>query len=303
MQRPAPARRRLWDDPRIVFPDEETWSRLSPAEREEVIERILAVENDYREAMAEGVRHFRNKAGIGADLDAHFRRARRKVFIASELAVFYPAEPMIVPDVLAVVDCDPDIEPDSWVVQDQKRGIDLVIEVRNLGRKQKDLVENVRDYARLSIPEYFSFDCRKGHLRGWRLVEPGATTYQPIVPQRGYLASNVLQLDLAIVEGRLRFFTNESMVPNAEELIERLQTVTDERQSALEELELALGESEHARAISLVRNILAVCRMRGLDIDEAQQARIVSENDVDVLERWSERAFSVTTAAELLAAD
>jgi hypothetical protein len=51
---------------------------------------------------------------------------------------------MIVPDVLAVVDCDPDIEPDSWVVQDQKRGIDLVIEVRNLGRKQKDLVENVR---------------------------------------------------------------------------------------------------------------------------------------------------------------
>jgi DNA-binding protein H-NS len=100
----------------------------------------------------------------------------------------------------------------------------------------------------------------------------------------------VLQLDLAIVEGRLRFFTNESMVPNAEELIERLQTVTDERQSALEEAERA-----RAQVIArIARTILDVCRMRGLDLDEAQQARILSERDVDVLERWSDRAFSVT---------
>jgi len=105
------------------------------------------------------------------------------------------------------------------------------------------------------------------------------------------------------VDGRLRFFTNESMVPNAEELIERLQSATDQRQSALEDLERALEQSEQARVAGLVRNILAVCGMRGIDLDEAQQACIVSEADVDVLERGSERAFIVSTAAELFAAD
>jgi Uma2 family endonuclease len=300
---------RLWDDPRIVFPDEETWSRLSPAEREEVIARILAVENEYLEAMAEGVRHSKNKTGIGADLDGHFRRAGRPVFVATELAVFYPSEPMIVPDVLAVVDCDPDIEPDTWVVADQKRGIDVVIEVRNLGRKQKDLVENVRDYARLRIPEYFSFDCLNGHLRGWRSLKEGGTTYQPIVPQGGYLGSQVLGLDLAVVGKRLRFFANASMVPDAAELVARLQTMADQRQSAVEEAERSREEAERSREEALARlsrtqvvlahAVLEACRIRGLALTEAQHARIVSEADLDVLGRWAERVFTVASAAEL----
>jgi hypothetical protein len=79
--------------------------------------------------------------------------------------------------------------------------------------------------------------------------------------------------------------------------------VTDQRQSALDEAERALEQSEQARAAGLVRNVLAVCRMRGVDLDAAQQARVVSESDVDVLERWSERAFTVSAASELFAAD
>ncbi|MEZ4407754.1 MAG: Uma2 family endonuclease [Polyangiales bacterium] len=205
-----------WDDPRLIFPDEETWAGLPPAERERVIERIVDVLEEYRAAMSEGVRHFRRKAGAGADLDAHFRRAGRGVFVACELAVFYPAEPVIVPDVLAVMDCDPDIEPESWVVQDQGRGIDVIVEVRNLGKKHKDIVDNVRDYARRRVPEYFSFHCRTGQLRGWRLTEPGARVYQPIVPQGGYLRSEVLGLELAVVDLRLRFYANQALVPTEE---------------------------------------------------------------------------------------
>jgi Putative restriction endonuclease len=156
----------------------------------------------------------KRKMGIALDLDAHFRRTGRQVYIGSNLAVLYPGETVIVPDVLAVVDCDPDYEPERWVVLDEKRGIDLVIEVRNLGKKHKDLVENVRDYARVRIPEYFSYDCRSGALRGWRLADPKAQSYVPIVPQGGYLRSQVLGLDLAVVHNRLRFFSNESMIPS-----------------------------------------------------------------------------------------
>ncbi len=244
-QHPKP--RRVWDDPRIVFPDEETWARLSPAEREATVERIEAVLDEHREAMSEGLRHFKRKAGAAADLDAHFRRVGRAVLVGSEQAVLYPGEPVIVPDLYCVLDCDPDYEPERWVVQDEKRGVDIIIEVRNLGKKHKDVVENVRDYARVRIPEYFSFDCRRGVLRGWRLPEPTARTYQPIVPQKGTLRSQVLGLELAVVHLRLRFFEGQAMIPTETELVARLQAIADDRQDALDGAERARADAERAR--------------------------------------------------------
>ncbi len=295
---------RVWDDPRIRVPDAETWSRLTPREREAAIERIKAVFDEYREAMAEGVRHSKRKTGIAADLDAHFRRAGRAVLLANELAVLYPGEPVIVPDVLAVLDCDPDYEPDSWSVQDEKRGIDLVIEVRNLGRKHKDLVENVRDYARLKIPEYFSFDCRRGLLRGWRLAQSETRSYQPIVPQGGYLRSEVLGLEMTVVGMRLRFFSNQSMIPTEAELVARLQSLADERLGALDESERqrtdALDRLSRVQ-ILLARTILDACRFRGIPLTDDQRARIAVESDADILTRWAERAFSAASGDELLA--
>ena len=301
----------MWDDPRIRVPDEETWSHLSPGERQAVVERIEAALEEHREAMSEGVRHSKRKAGIAADLDAHFRRAGRSVLLANELAVLYPGEPVMVPDVLAVMDCDPDYEPERWITQDEKRGIDLIIEVRNLGRKHKDIVENVQDYARVRIPEYFSFDCRRGHLRGWRLVQPGAQSYQPILPQGGTLRSSVLGLDLAVVQMRLRFFANQSMVPSDTELVARLQSLADERLGALDEAERQRTEAERQRAdaldqlsrvqVTLARSILEACRVRGVSLTDDQRARIASESSVDELTRWSERAFTAESGDELLA--
>jgi Uma2 family endonuclease len=315
-QPPRPAR--VWDDPRIIFPDEPTWNALSPAAQEAVLERIEATLDEYREAMSEGTRHVKRKMGAALDLDAHFRRAGRRVYIGSELAVLYPGESVIVPDVLAVLDCDPDYEPERWIVPHEKRGIDLVIEVRNLGKKHKDLVENVRDYARVRIPEYFSYDCRRGLLRGWRLTEPGAQTYLPIVPQRGTLHSNVLGLDLAVVDARLRFFQSESMVPTEAELVARLQRVVDERNDALTESERQRAESERQRAeserqradvvdrlarvqTSLARTVLELCRLRGLALTEDQRARVLTETEAEALATWAERAATVDAAESLFA--
>jgi len=309
---------RAWDDPRVRMPDAETWERLTPRERDAVVERIEAVLEEYREAMSEGVRHFRRKSGVAADLDAHFRRAGRAVFFACELAVLYPGEPAIVPDVLAVLDCDPDYEPERWIVQDEKRGIDLVLEVRNLGKKHKDLVDNVRDYARLKIPEYFSFDCRRGTLRGWRLPSPDAQSYQPILPQGGYLRSNVLELDLAVVQMRVRFFANQSLVPTEAELVTRLQSILDERQGALDVAERQRDDAERQRdalerqradvldqlsraQVVLARSLLEVCRLRGLTLSTEQSARIASESDMTTLMRWSERSFEATSADAIFA--
>jgi len=293
----------VWDDPRIRVPDAETWGRFTPRERELVAERIEAVLDEYREAMSEGVRHSKRKTGIAGDLDAHFRRVGRGVLVANELGVFYPGEPVIVPDVVAVLDCDPDYEPERWSEVDEKRGVDLVIEVRDLGRKHKDLVENVRDYARLRIPEYFSFDCRRGHLRGWRLAQPGAQSYQPILPQGGTLRSDVLGLDLAVVAMRLRFFSNQSMIPSDAELVARLQSLADERLGALDVAERQRAEAVDQLSrvqVALARNILEACRVRGIVLSDVARARIAAESETEVLLRWSERAFTATTGDELL---
>ncbi|MDP3217741.1 MAG: Uma2 family endonuclease [Deltaproteobacteria bacterium] len=302
---PLPSQRpRVWDDPRIRVPDAETWAGLTPAQREAAAEAIEAVLDEYREAMSEGVRHSKRKAGVAADLDAHFRRLGRGVLLANELAVLYPGEAVIVPDVLAVMDCDPDYEPERWVVMDEKRGVDVVVEVRNLGRKHKDLVENVLDYARLRIPEYFSYDCRSGALRGWRLPEPAAQSYVPIIPQGGYLRSAVLGLDLAVAHNRLRFFANQSMVPTESELVTRLQSLVDERQLERDEAararDDALDRLVRVQA-TLARGVLQTCALRGITLTAAQSARVASEGDAAVLATWAERAFSADSADAILA--
>jgi len=306
-----PATLRVWDDPRIVAPDETTWARLSPDERESAVESIVAVLDETLNAMSEGTPHFRNKSGAAADLDGHFRRAGRRVFFACELAVLYPGEPALVPDVLAVLDCDPDLDLGSWVVATQRRGIDLAIEVRNTGAKHKDLVENVRDYARVGIPEYFSFDCRSATLRGWRLGAPDARTYQPIVAQGGFLLSRVLGLELGVVDRRLRFFANQALVPSANELVSRLQAMTDESQRAALESERAALESERAALAAEARatklrstvaaSIVRVCERQGIALDAEQRAMLAGEHDVDRLARWFDRCLDAATAAEIFA--
>ncbi|MFO0645738.1 MAG: Uma2 family endonuclease [Polyangiales bacterium] len=299
-----PARRQSpWDDPRLIFPDEPTWEGLTPTQKEAVIERIVAALDEYQEAMSEGTRHFRRKVGIAAELDAHFRRAGRAVYVGSELAVLYPDEPVIVPDVLAVMDCDPDMEPETWVVADQKRGIDVIIEVRNLGKKHKDLVENVSDYARRRIPEYFSFDCRSGQLRGWRLPTPASRTYQPVVPQGGYLRSNVLGLELGVVGTRLRFYLNQALIPDAAELVARLQDLVDQQQRSFDDtarrLDDSLGQLAAAQ-IAMASGVLALCNARGLTLTPEQHARIVTESDAATLTRWLTLAATASDAAEIL---
>lgn len=51
------------------------------------MEAIVAVLDESLRAISEGTPHFRNKSGAAADLDGHFRRAGRRVFLACELAV------------------------------------------------------------------------------------------------------------------------------------------------------------------------------------------------------------------------
>jgi hypothetical protein len=150
-------------------------------------------------------------------------------------------------------------------VSDEKRGIDLALEIAFAGRRRKDFEENVERFARLGIPEYFAFDAPRQRLRGWRLPSPNADRYEAILPQEGRWSSMILELDLVIDQGRLRFYHGSAPLLDARELIGRLSEMVDEAvRRAEDESRRAEDQARHAARLA------ARLRELGVDPDEIE---------------------------------
>jgi hypothetical protein len=234
------------NDPRA--PPEDVWDALSPAERKRIVDSLPSEIPCSQANPPEGDAHFKAKIGTREVLDGFFARVGRQVYVACELPIYYPGEPLFAPDVLAVLDV-PTHERKSWVVKDEGKGLDLAMEILVSGSRRKDLEDNVVRYARLGITEYFVFDRARLRLHGYRLPEPGARTYQPLLPQGGRYASHVLGLDLRLEGTRLRFFSGTAAIPDASELIHSLEKMVDDvelRASLAEERARVAEELTHA---------------------------------------------------------
>ncbi|MCS6798661.1 MAG: Uma2 family endonuclease [Myxococcota bacterium] len=229
-------------DPRA--PPQELWDAMSEAERRRVL-ATLPSEPEWA-APPQGDEHRKLKQGALDALEQYFRRTGRRVYLASELPVYYPGERVFAPDLIAVVDVEPR-DRMSWVVSAEKRGIDLVLEIHVGGERGKDLRRNVEWFARLGIPEYFVFDAPRARVFGYRLPEGGARTYEPIIPQGGSWTSIILGLDLVVAQGRLRWVHGGALLPESHELIERLTSMVDQALRRAEE-EARRAEEEARRA-------------------------------------------------------
>jgi hypothetical protein len=220
----------------------------------------------------------------------------------------------------------------SWVVMDEGKGLDWVLEVLWAGDRKKDLVENVERYAALGIPEYFVYDQRKQHLHAYRLP-PGAKRYQPILPQAGLYRSNVLGLDLAIVKGSLRFFQGTAELYDTTHLIERLEGMIEnleeraeqaarevekanrEAEQANREAEQAAREAEQANReaeqanheadearMGMRRAIVAFLATRGVTLSADGLARVDACTESKQLEQWLHRALLAASEADMFSA-
>jgi Uma2 family endonuclease len=191
-----------------VGPTEEEWRAMTADERERFIQQVNDALSDPRVAMSEGRPHATAKDRFVDLVGLHFKAMGRTIYLAEELSVVYPGEEAFAPDILAVLDVAPPEEDlrMSWVVAEEGKGLDLVVEVLHSGDRKKDLVDNPIRYARLGIPEYFVYDRGRQEIHGYRLPAAGARRYERIVPQAGRLASAVLGLDLAIEGGYLKLF-------------------------------------------------------------------------------------------------
>jgi Uma2 family endonuclease len=285
--------------PLPTTPSAEAWRAMTPDERMDFQLRVLDALSDPALAMSEGRPHKKTKTRTLDALNLHFKATGRVVYLAEEMAVLYPGEKPFTPDILAVLGVEEpeDDERMAWVVVDEGKALDLVIEVLHRGDRDKDLVENVERYAELRIPEYFVYDRARQKIHGYRLPEPGATRYQRIVPQLGHYHSNVLDLELAILDNNLHFLVGEAELPGSADLISRLQGMILNVEAKAEQ---AQAQAEQAQAQGAATALLTVLRVRRIDVPDAARARILGQLDVRQLERWLEKAVVATSLAEVL---
>ncbi|MBL9103290.1 MAG: Uma2 family endonuclease [Myxococcales bacterium] len=241
-----------------MAPSEAEWARMTALDRMRVAASLPA---DLGLLPSEGTPHSNAIRRVHNVLDDHFSRRGRAVFIAENLAVYYPAEPVFAPDILAVVDVGLH-DRMKWLVSEEGRGLDLALEVLVSGDRRKDLELNVERYAQLGIREYFVFDYTRVRLLGYRLA--GGRRYESIVPQFGMLRSEVLGLELRVQGGRLRFYNGPEMLAEADEriaVLEQMLASVDERlrdEAAQREREartLAEAEAKLAEALAEIERL------------------------------------------------
>jgi Uma2 family endonuclease len=227
-------------------PSVEAWSSLTTEQRREVV-ASLGTMTDAEMSPPEGDKHLDGKMDARDTLREWFRRRGKSVYVGSEITTYYPAEPRFAPDVLVVFDV-PVHDRTTWVVSAEGKGLDWVLEVHVGGDRKKDAELNVARYARLGIPEYFIYDRDRERLYGHRLASPSARTYSAIVPQSGRYASHVLDLDLALEGGRLRFYQASAELLTPRDLAAKLEGLVADMASQRDaETERARAEAERAR--------------------------------------------------------
>jgi len=289
----------LVPQPVPVTPSEERWREMSQAERERFVESVNSALSDPIIAMSEGRPHKKAKSRAIDMLGLHFRAMGRHIYLAEELAVLYPGTAGFTPDVMAVLDVEEpeDDQRSAWVVADEGKGLDWVLEVLWAGNRKKDLEDNVERYASLGIPEYFIYDQKQQRIVGYRLPE-GAKRYQPILAQGGLYRSNVLGIDLAVVGRSLRFYQGTAELYDTKHLIERLEGILQSLEERADEAQRERDQAQRVneKLISTTRqNIVALLGARGVSCSDAFRARIDACSDADFLGEWFTRALHATS--------
>jgi Uma2 family endonuclease len=268
-QRPEP-----WivdaDDPRA--PPQDVWDRMTELERQRIVENLPSEFEPSEARPPEGDEHTEQVYGARTALRRFFGRTGRRIYVGTNLPLYYPGESMFSPDVMAVLDVDTHPRS-SWIVSKEGKGLDLAMEVIVLGHRAKDVARNVEYYAELGIAEYFVFDRPKLKLSAFRL-KPESRVYEPVVAQHGKYVSKVLDLDIVVERNRLCFYTADAALPGADELITKLEGFVDELEARLaaaerraeEEARRAEEEARRSRLAEeqLEKALAELERLRGL---------------------------------------
>jgi Uma2 family endonuclease len=265
------------DEPRA--PTTAVWRALGEVERRAVVAALGPMPRESLPPV--GDPHINAERVVEDALDGWFRRRQTKAYIGRGITVYYPDEPRFEPDLFVVFDVEPG-ERISWIVDREGRGLDFVLEILFAGDRKKDMVQNVVRYARLGVPEYFVYDVKLGDIRGWRL-EAGRTEYTPIVGQHGRWRSETLELELGLLDGKLRFYAASALLQLTHEVNAALGQALDAAEARARQAQEEVAEEARLRAEE-ARLRAEEARLR------AEEARMRAEAEAEVARLRAELA-------------
>lgn len=201
----------------MMAPSAERWDRMTLDERRRLVDSLPV---DLGILPAEGTVRTNTIRSLRNMLDDHLAGDGPALFVANDLAVYYPAEPPFTPDIMAVAGaCSRDRM--HWLVSAEERGVDMILEIVVSPERRSKVDGNKERYARLGIREYFVFDHSLSHLWGGRLGE--GRRYEPVSPRAERLYSEVLGLAMQLIDGRLRLYAGSTPLLEAYERVAELE--------------------------------------------------------------------------------
>jgi len=200
--------------------------------------------------------------------------AAQQVYVSGNILLYYrPGNKHrhVSPDVLVVRGLEPRAR-DSYLLWEEGRAPNVVIEVTSESTREEDLAEKLEIYRdEIAVAEYFLFDPRAEYLepalQGHRL---NGGRYLRIKPAGGRLPSKELGLHLEADGHRLRLYdpAQRRWLPTPMEARLESLAALEQKQAALEQKQAALEQSEAVRRqaeaeAEHLRQELAALRKRG----------------------------------------
>jgi Uma2 family endonuclease len=169
------------------------------------------------------------------------------VYVSGNLLVYYEQDNKRVhvsPDVFVVPGVG-NRTRDNYLLWEEGRGLDLVIELTSKTTMTEDIEEKYNLYvSKLGVKEYFLFDPEEEYLKpafqGYRKVK---TRFQPIRPVAGRLPSKVLGLHLERDGTQLRLWdpATGARLPTPTERADRAEAEAERLRREVERLRRKLG--------------------------------------------------------------
>ena len=210
------------------------------------------------------------------DVLARYFRRREDVYVSANMFVYYEEgnpRSVVAPDVFVVLGA-PKYDRRSYKIWEEPKGPDFVLEVTSRSTRRVDQGRKRRVYAELGVGEYWQFDPTGDYLapplQGGRLVA-GRYVRLPLRPSSDgaeFGRSEVLGLDLGLVEGRLRFrdpATGRDLL-SSEELEDLAEQETRARQQeakARQAAEARFDQEAKARQAAEARVAELAARLQG----------------------------------------
>ncbi len=182
-----------------------------------------------------------------------FYRGRTDVYVTGNLLLCYEegdGRKHLSPDVMVVLGVKPG-ERDNYLLWEEGKAPDLVIEVTSKSTRSEDLGSKKGLYAWMGVREYAIFDPLREYL------EPQLKLYrlhgEDYLPVAGALHLETVALEFRLVDGRLRLHDHNSgqLLPTREEAVSRLEATESKleaTESKLEDAESKLAAEQAARA-------------------------------------------------------